>query len=73
MMTIRNIVIFALASAVFLGWPGAAYAYLDPGTGSLIIQSVIGAIAGAAAVVGIYWGKMKAFVLRLRDSGRGHK
>jgi hypothetical protein len=37
----------ALAVLGLLLWPQQAYAYLDPGTGSLIIQTVI---AGLAAI-----------------------
>ena len=32
-----------------------AYAYLDPGTGSLLIQGIIASIAAAAAAARIYW------------------
>lgn len=32
-----------------------AYAYLDPGTGSLIIQGIIASIAAAGAMARIYW------------------
>lgn len=42
-------------------WTFPAYAYLDPGTGSLVVQSIIGMIAGGLAVVGLYWGKIKTF------------
>lgn len=36
-----------------------AYAYLDPGTGSVIIQAVIGVIAGVLITLKIYWYKLK--------------
>ena len=36
-----------------------AYAYLDPGTGSLIIQSIIGAIAAIGVTMKLYWHKIK--------------
>ena len=36
-----------------------AYAYIDPGTGSLIIQIIIGALVGAGITVKIYWYKIK--------------
>jgi hypothetical protein len=36
-----------------------AQAYLDPGTGSMILQATIGAIAGGLVLVKIYWGKIK--------------
>jgi len=42
-----------------------AHAYLDPGTGSLIIQSIIGMIAAAVAAIGFYWSKVKFFLISL--------
>jgi membrane associated rhomboid family serine protease len=41
---------------------GSAQAYLDPGTGSIILQAVIGGIAGGLVLMRIYWAKVKAFV-----------
>lgn len=41
--------------------PIDAHAYLDPGTGSLIAQAVIGAVAGAFMFMKLYWGKIKSF------------
>jgi len=38
-----------------------AFAYLDPGTGSLIIQSIIAAVAGALYTGKLYWFKIKKF------------
>jgi NhaP-type Na+/H+ or K+/H+ antiporter len=38
-----------------------AFAYLDPGTGSIIIQSIIGAIGAGASIGAIYWQKVKYF------------
>ena len=38
-----------------------AAAYIDPGTGSLIIQSIIGAIAAIAVTMKLYWHKFKVF------------
>ena len=37
-----------------------AYAYLDPGTGSMILQGLIGGIAGGMFAIRIYWGKLKS-------------
>ncbi len=34
-------------------------AYVDPGTGSLFIQAIIGAIIGVGITVKIYWFKLK--------------
>ena len=46
---------------LFLIFPTKVYAYLDPGTGSTIIQSIIAAmVAGAFALSG-FWYKIKSF------------
>lgn len=37
-------------------------AYVDPGSGSVLIQLVIGAVAGALVAVRLYWTRLKAFV-----------
>jgi hypothetical protein len=36
-----------------------AYAYLDPGTGSMILQLLLGGAAGVAMVFKLYWHKIK--------------
>tara|TARA_B110000444_G_C18605820_1_gene485267 strand:+ start:32 stop:238 length:207 start_codon:yes stop_codon:yes gene_type:complete len=38
-----------------------AFAYLDPGTGSIILQAILGAIAAGASWCAIYWQKIKDF------------
>ena len=39
-----------------------AHAYLDPGTGSIILQAILGFVAAAAATVSIYWEKFKSII-----------
>lgn len=41
-----------------------AYAYLDPGTGSIILQGVLASIAVVVGVVRAYWFRLKAFFFR---------
>jgi hypothetical protein len=41
-----------------------AFAYLDPGTGSILLQSLIGALAVGAAAVGTFYGRIRAFFSR---------
>jgi hypothetical protein len=41
-----------------------ALAYLDPGTGSIIIQSIIGGIAAVTTFGAVYWAKVKDFFKR---------
>lgn len=52
----------ATALTLFAAWASPAQAYLDPGTGSMILQGIIGAIAGALVMLRIYWAKIKRFL-----------
>lgn len=36
-----------------------AHAYLDPGTGTLIVQSIIGGVAAAITIAGIYIARIR--------------
>jgi hypothetical protein len=46
-------------SADFLGlWPGPL-AYIDPGTGSVVMQLLLGGVAGIAIVFRLFWGRLK--------------
>ena len=42
-------------------YPSSAFAYLDPGTGSVILQVLIGAIAAIVATAKLYWHKLLDF------------
>jgi hypothetical protein len=44
-----------------------AYAYIDPGTGTIIIQAIVGALAAGAVTIKIYWYKLKAFFTKKKD------
>ena len=46
---------------VFAGFSVPAMAYLDPGTGSLILQTLIGGIAAAVLFGKTAWYKVKTF------------
>jgi hypothetical protein len=48
------------------GFSAAAHAYLDPGTGSILVQSLLAGIAGVAAVLSLYWQRLKAFFTNRR-------
>jgi hypothetical protein len=52
------------------GFSAAAHAYLDPGTGSILVQSLLAGIAGAVAVISLYWQRVKAFFVNMRKSSR---
>ena len=48
-------ILFLVVFLVALDFSRPAFAYLDPGTGSMILQLLLGGIAGAAIVLKIYW------------------
>lgn len=50
---------------VFILFTSESYAYLDPGTGSIILQVIIGFIATTVATISIYWNKFKLFISKL--------
>lgn len=46
-----------LLIAVFIGMiaSGEAHAYLDAGTGSMIMQLILGGLAGLAVILKLFW------------------
>ena len=46
-----------------------AYAYLDPGTGSMMLQALIAGIAAVLVAIRLYWDKFKRlFSFRSRNN-----
>ena len=45
-----------------------AYAYIDPGLGSILLQSIIGAIAAFSLTIKIYWHKIKSFLKKKKKT-----
>lgn len=41
----------------------SAYAYLDPGTGSVMLQGLLAGIVSGLAIVKIYWQRLKSFFM----------
>lgn len=48
-----------------LVYPTNVYAYLDPVSGSVILQSIIGVIAASILVIKTYWYKLKRLFKKL--------
>lgn len=42
-----------------------SYAYFDPGTGSFIIQAILGILAAGVTTAAITWAKFKNFLSRI--------
>ena len=61
----RKAALILLIVTFFLANP--AHAYLDPGTGSMILQMILGGIAGAAMVARLYWKRIRE-IFGFRDA-----
>jgi len=64
MQPFKKIISFSLSLTIgFLVFQGIiikdVYAYIDPGSGSIIFQAIIGALIGVGIAVKIYWEKLK--------------
>ena len=56
---------FFILGMLYLIFPQTIYAYLDPGTGSYVLQIILAAIVGIAFTFKIYWAKVKTFFATL--------
>ncbi len=55
---ISLLIVAALAALVF---SPAAFAYLDPGSGSLLLQAILGGVAGLLVAGKLFWWRILAF------------
>ncbi|MFO7674732.1 MAG: hypothetical protein R6X12_00225 [bacterium] len=58
-----KVVLVVLFGTLFL-FPGQARAYLDPGTGSFIVQMLVGAVLGGLVAIGVFWKRFAAWLRR---------
>ena len=70
MRLLRILAVFALFYLIF---PGAAYAYLDPGTGSYILQLLMAGLVGLLFATKLYWNKIKTLYTNLISRGEKQK
>lgn len=54
-----NTAILAAIATAALVQP--AHAYLDPGTGSILLQAILGGIAGGLFIIRMQWARLKRF------------
>jgi hypothetical protein len=52
------------AALLFLIFAEQADAYIDPGSGSYILQLILAGLLGAGVAVKIYWKRIKGAILR---------
>lgn len=61
----------AVAAMIYGLTTTPAHAYLDPATGSMILQVLLGGVAGLALVARLYWHRLLTF-LRIRSDEPHH-
>lgn len=61
------VVALVFAIVLFLD-VGDAFAYVDPGTGSMLLQALFGGLAGLAVVARLSWRKVRRLIGTSRDS-----
>jgi hypothetical protein len=54
-----------MPALLYLPFHQVVHAYIDPGTGSIVLQAVIGALAAVLVAIGMFWKQIKAFVKNL--------
>jgi hypothetical protein len=75
--SLRSGLMLVLAAVISPILVQPAYGYLDPGTGSYIIQLLIGGLLGGLFAIGLFWKRVIAYVKRIfkprnNDAGNGH-
>jgi hypothetical protein len=61
--------IILLLTLLPLALPSVAHAYLDPGTGSYVVQLLIGGLLGGLFALGMFWRRALTFIKRLFKRG----
>jgi hypothetical protein len=63
-------IVLICAAVIVAAWhlSTPVYAYLDPGTGSALLQGIIGALAVGAGFVAYQWQRVRAFFSPRRDA-----
>ena len=56
--------------ALLVAFERPAGAYLDPGTGSMLLQALLGGVAAVGVVARLYWHRLTAVFARLQRSKR---
>ena len=62
-MSVSNLKFLCLIIGL-ISYTSPAYAYLDPVTGSMLLQGLIAGLAAIISFLSIYWQKVKAFFVK---------
>ena len=62
---VKHLQIFILVIILIVAFYDFAYAYIDPSTGSYILQLVLAGLLGALFTLKIFWKKIKLTIVQL--------
>ncbi len=68
---VRHMVV--LAALFFLAFTRPAYAYVDPGSLSIVIAATLGAIAAIGYTARLYWERFKSLLVQVKARFKGDK
>lgn len=68
MMILRVLIAVSLLVAA-----GPAFAYLDPGTGSMLLQVILGGVAAVGVALKLFWYKIRAALNFGKSSATGEE
>ena len=63
-MRVINVALFVAMFLFISHLSGGLQAYLDPGTGSMAIQLLMGGVVAVLATLRLYWDRMRAYFTR---------
>ena len=66
-MRVINVALFVAMFLFISHLQGGLKAYLDPGTGSMALQLLMGGVVALLATVRLYWERMKTYFTRRND------
>ena len=65
----QNMIIMTISIIIFGGsLISNAYAYIDPGSGTLLLQMLVGALVGVGIALKLYWFKIKEKFSRMKNN-----
>ena len=65
----RSLTAFGIG-VLALTYAAPSHAYIDPGTGSIILQSILAGVAVAIGMLRMFWYRLKTFFISSDDTGR---
>jgi hypothetical protein len=68
-MTVRLALRAVLVLLAVLSLASPAYAYLDPGTGSMLVSAVIGVVAAVGLALKMFWYRVTGLFRGKKDGG----